>query len=135
MGSGDCWDRWRQFCQRSHSNPKGTFPTDQRVGGGPLSALFESPARVRIIGAFVAERGRDLGVSGVARLADVVRSTVYRHLDDLERLGIVEHSRDVQAGHSSMYQLDEDSDIAELLYQLEGITLERLLEVEGHLDE
>lgn len=108
---------------------------DQRVGGGPLSELFESPARVRIIGAFVAERGRDLNVSDVARLADVARSTVYRHLDELERLGVIEHSRDVQAGHSSMYQLNEDSDIAELLYKLEGVTLKRLLEVDGHLDE
>lgn len=109
--------------------------SDEYVGGGPLSELFESPARVRIIGAFVAERGRDLSVSDVARLADIARSTVYRHLDDLERLGVIKHSRDVQAGHSAMYQLNEDSDIAELLYKLEGVTLERLLEVEGHLDE
>lgn len=109
--------------------------SDEYVGGGPLAELFESPARVRIIGAFVAERGRDLSVSDVARLADVARSTVYRHLDELERLGVIEHSRDVQAGHSSMYQLNEDSDIAELLYKLEGVTLKRLLELDGHLDE
>lgn len=108
---------------------------DQRVGGGPLGALFESPARARIIGAFVAERGRDLSVSDVARLADVARSTVYRHIEDLQRLGVIEHSRDVQAGHSPMYQLDEDSEMAELLYQLEGVTLKRLLELDGHVDE
>lgn len=107
---------------------------DQCPGGGPLGVLFESPARVRIIGAFVAERGRDLSVSDVARLADVARSTVYRHIDDLEELGIVEHSRDVQAGHSPMYQLNEDSELADLLYRLEGVTLQRLLELDGHLE-
>lgn len=107
-------------------------------GGGegqPLSVLFGSPARVRIIEAFVAERGRDLSVSDVARLSDVARSTVYRHLEDLEELGVIAHMRDTQAGHSARYQLNDDSEISELLFKLEGVTLRRLLELDGQLGE
>lgn len=102
---------------------------------GPLERLLGPPARTRIVEAFVAERGRDLTVSDVARLADVARSTVYRHIEDLETLGVVEHARDGRDGHSPRYQLNDDSEVATLLYRLEGATLRRLLEVEGHLAE
>lgn len=102
---------------------------------GPLITLFSGPARVKIIEAFVAERGRDLSVSDVARLSDTARSTVYRHLDDLEELGVIEPTRETGEGHSTRYQLNEDSQIAELLYKLEGVTLQRLLELdEGELE-
>lgn len=100
----------------------------------PLIHLFGSPARIRILSAFVAEQGRDLSTSDVARLAGVARSTVYDHLDDLLELGVIEHTRDVQAGHSPMYQLNEDSEIVEYLYKLEGVTLKRLLELDGELE-
>lgn len=65
---------------------------------GPLNRLFATDARTRIVEAFVAERGRDLTVSDVARLADVARSTVHRHIEDLETLGVVEHARDGRDG-------------------------------------
>lgn len=100
----------------------------------PLAHLFGSPAKTRILSAFIAERGRDLSTSDVARLAGVARSTVYDHLDDLLELGVIEHTRNVQAGHSPMYQLDEDSEIAEYLYKLEGATLKRLLALDGELE-
>lgn len=103
-------------------------------GGEPLATLFGSPARVRILEAFVAERGRDLTVSDVARLSDTARSTVYRHLEDLKELGVIVHTRDTGDGHSSRYQLNDDNDIAKLLFKLEGVTLRRLLEIDGHLD-
>lgn len=97
----------------------------------PLMHLFGTPARTRILSVFVAERGRDLSKSEVARQAGVARSTVYDHLDDLEALGVIEHTRDTQAGHSERYQLNDDSAIAEYLYKLEGVTLRRLLEMDG----
>lgn len=103
---------------------------DSIIEDAPLPTLFKSPARVRIVQAFVEERGRDLTVSDVARLSDTARSTVYRHLDDLEELGVIVHTRDGQDGHSPMYQLNEDSEIAELLYKLEGVTLQKLLETD-----
>lgn len=109
--------------------------TEEDAGGemarrGPLITLLSGPARVRILESFVAERGRDLSVSDVARLSDTARSTVYRHLDDLQELGVVEHTRTTASGHSARYQLNEDSDIAELLYQLEGVTLRKLIDLE-----
>jgi len=116
-------------------------PAHETEGGGselnarsPLITLLSSPARVKIIEAFVQERGRDLSVSDIARLADTARSTVYQHLDDLEELGVVEFARSTGDGHSKRYQLNEDSQIAELLYKLEGVTLRRLLELDGELE-
>jgi DNA-binding transcriptional ArsR family regulator len=98
----------------------------------PLEALFGDSARVSIIGAFVAERGRELSVSEVARLAEVSRSTVYRHIDDLLALGVVEHTRDGDAGHSPRYTL-ADTQVGELCWKLEGVALKTLLEKEGEL--
>jgi len=93
----------------------------------PFVPLFGQPARTKILAAFVSERGRDLNVSYVAELAGVARSTVYDHLDDLQDLGVIEHTRDV--GGSPMCQLNEESDVAEELVRLEGVTLRRLFEM------
>lgn len=101
--------------------------------GAPFGALFGDAARTRILSALVAERGRDLSKSEIARQAGVARSTVYDHIDELTELGVIEHTRDTQAGHSPRFTLNEDSDIGELLYQLEGVTLRRLLEIDGEL--
>lgn len=90
--------------------------------------LFGQPARTKILAAFVSERGRDLNVSYVADLAGVARSTVYDHLDDLRDLGVIEHTRD--EGGSPMYQLHEEGDVAEELVRLEGVTLNRLVEMD-----
>lgn len=95
----------------------------------PLVRLLGTPARVRIASVFIAERGRDLTKSEVARQAGVARSTVYDHLEDLERLGVVEHTR-TEADYSPRYRLAEDSAVATKLHELEGVTLQRLLGVE-----
>lgn len=99
----------------------------------PLMSLFGSPARTKILSVFVAERGRDLTVSQLARQAGVSRSSVYNHIDELLELGVVEESRTTNDGHSPLYQLNDESEIADLCYKLEGITLRRLLEIEGHV--
>jgi len=102
--------------------------TESYAEDSPFMALFGQPARTKILAAFVSERGRDLNVSYVADLAGVARSTVYDHLGDLQDLGVIEHTRDV--GGSPMYQLNEDSKIAEELVRLEGVTLNRLFEMD-----
>lgn len=102
--------------------------TDSYAEESPFMALFGQPARTKIVAAFVSERGRDLNVSYIADLAGVARSTVYDHLDDLRELGVVEHTRDV--GGSPMYQLNENSDVSAELVRLEGVTLNRLLEMD-----
>jgi DNA-binding MarR family transcriptional regulator len=104
--------------------------TDHFAEEAPLTYLFGDNARAKIIGAFVSERGHDVSVSEVARLAGVARSTVYNHLDTLEQLGIIKHTRDIEGGHSSLYQFNEDSQIGELIYKLEGVTLQKLIDEE-----
>lgn len=96
----------------------------------PLMALFDKPAKTKILSVFVTERGRDLSKSDVARMGSVSRDRVYEYLDWLVDLGVVEHTRDTQGGHSPRYQLNGDSEIAEYLLKLEGVTLRRLLEIE-----
>lgn len=108
--------------------------TDAYADGTPLMHLFGTPARTKILSVFVAERGRDLSKSEIARQAGVARSTVYDHLNDLDDLGVIEHTRDTQDGHSERYQLNEDSDIADYLYKLEGVTLRRLLEMDTQVE-
>ena len=99
--------------------------------GTPLVELFGKPGRTKLVSVFVDERENDLSVSELARQAGVARSTVYDHLDDLVELGIVQETR--ETGPSTRYQLDNDDEIAELLYQLDGLVLKRLLEMDGEL--
>lgn len=108
---------------RPKSDPDGAYAEE-----APLMALFGTPARTKLVSVFVAERGRDLSVSELARQAGIARSTVYDHLDELQELGVVEHTRDTRDGHSKRYELNEESEIGERLYELEGLTLQRLLE-------
>lgn len=99
----------------------------------PLMALFGTPARTKLVSVFVAERGRELTVSQLSRQAGVSRTTVYEHLDTLLELGVIEETQATNDGHSPLYRLDEDNDIAEHCYMLEGITLRRLLENDDHI--
>jgi len=83
------------------------------------------PARTRLLSVFVDEREYDLTVTELADQAGVARSTVYDHLDDLLDLGVIEETR--ETGGSTRYQLNEDSEIAEELYKLDGLVLQQLL--------
>jgi Fic family protein len=106
--------------------PSGTLHSDSSnlAEEGPIATLFSGPARTRIIEAFVANSDRELNVSDIARLSDTARSTVYRHIEELEKLEIIEP---VGEG-TKRYTLNRDDEIAEFLHKLEGVTLKRLLE-------
>ena len=99
--------------------------------GTPLVELFDQHGRTKLISVFVDERQNDLNVSELVRQAGMARSTVYDHLDDLVELGIVKETR--ETGPSTRYQLDTDDEIAELLYQFDGLVLKRLLETDSQL--
>ena len=98
----------------------------------PLVNLFGKPARVRILSVMVDERKNDLSISEIARQAGVARSTVYDHLDYLLDLGVINHTR--TSGASERYQLNPESQIGELLYQLDGVVLRRQLELRDDVD-
>lgn len=102
--------------------------------GAPLMALFGTPARTKILSVLLSERGRDLSKSEIARQANVSRSTVYEHLDEFVELGVVQPTRITGGGHSQRYQFDDGSQIGAALHKLEGVTLRRLLVLDGELD-
>jgi DNA-binding transcriptional ArsR family regulator len=106
--------------------------TEAFADDAPLMKLFGQPARTRLISVFVDEREYDLNVSELAEQAGVARSTVYDHLDTLAELGVVEQTR--ETGNSKRYQLNQDSQLAELLNKLEGVTLRTLLENRDDVD-
>ena len=105
-----------------------TATTEAYADDAPLVVLFGSPAMTKMISVFVAERGRDLSKSEIARQAGIARSTVYDHLDHFLGLGIIEETRTTQGGHSTRYQLNNENAVAAKLYELEGLTLRLLLE-------
>lgn len=112
--------------------PKRQDELEPYAEGTPLTVLFGSSARVRIVSALLGEDDYDVNVSDLARLAGVARSTVYEHIDELRALGVVEQTRTV--GDSPMYRFDRDSEVGERIASLEGVTLRRLLELGGHLE-
>lgn len=97
----------------------------------PLVVLFGQPARAKIIAVLVADREYDLSISEIARQAGVARSTVYDHLDDLKQLGVAAESR--KTGNSQRYELAE-TDVAQRLYELEGLVLHRILEARDDVE-
>lgn len=98
---------------------------------GALPTLFKSQERAKIIEAFVTNKSRKLNVSDVARLSDTSRTTVYEQLARLTELGIVD---EVDYGASTFYTLNEDDELAETLFKLQGITLRRLYELDEETD-
>ncbi|WP_435130314.1 winged helix-turn-helix domain-containing protein [Halobaculum sp. D14] len=94
---------------------------------GAIATLFSGPARTRVIEAFVANASRELNVSDIARLSDTARSTVYRHLDELQDLGLI---KEFGEEGGKRYTLDEEDELATLLRKVEGVTLQRLLDMQ-----
>lgn len=99
----------------------------------PLMALFGAPARTKLLSVFVAEKGRELTISDLSRQAGISRTTVYEHIDELLELEVITETGSTNDGHSTLYRLNDDSEIADLCYKLEGATLHQLLENEGHV--
>lgn len=89
-----------------------------------LTKLVGDHPKVKILAALLSESQHDITISDIARLANVHRTTVYDHLDDLTALGVVEHTR--RAGGSPMYQINHESPIAQHLEELELALFERM---------
>ncbi|ELY96637.1 hypothetical protein C482_15453 [Natrialba chahannaoensis JCM 10990] len=92
----------------------------------PLVELFGEGARARLLSVFATKRGREFSVTELSRQAGVTRKTVYDHLNKLEKLGVV---KSVDTGQANRYTT-ADSEVAEKLYELNGVTLQRLLDSE-----
>ncbi|MFY4815011.1 winged helix-turn-helix domain-containing protein [Haloarcula sp. AONF1] len=112
--------------------PQATAESETTLTGrGSLPTLFQSQERARIIEALVTNKSRELNVSDIARLSDTTRGTVYEQLKRLTELGIV---KEVDHGASSFYTLNEDDELGEMLYKLQGLTLHRLYEIDDEVE-
>lgn len=107
-----------------------TEPDISYADESPLVTLLGNAGKTKMLSAFVTERGRELTISEIARFSGVARSTVYDHIDALLELGVIKHTRDTNDGHSALYQLNEESEIADLLYKLDGVILSELIDEE-----
>jgi DNA-binding transcriptional ArsR family regulator len=67
--------------------------------------------------AFVGKADRDLSAREVSDIAGIHPSTFNEHVGDLLDLGVVIETR--QSGNAQLYQLNEDSDAAADLEQLQ----------------
>lgn len=81
-----------------------------------LTELLGETPRVKIIAVLLKE-GRDISVSQIAERGGMSRSSVYRHIDPLITIGVVEQTREI--GGSPLYQIDKQSPVAQKLAELE----------------
>lgn len=98
-----------------------------------LATLFGDGPRVKIL-AVLLQQGRDTNVSTIADIGGMSRSSVYRHIDDLISLGVVEQTREI--GGSPLYQINKDNTVATKLAELEWELVDVVAgEEEGELDD
>jgi len=103
-----------------------TESTDAAYADGtPLVELFGDTARSRLLSVFATKPSREFTVSELAEQAGVTRKTVYQHLEDLEERGVMVG---VDGGRGTRYTANEDSQIHQKLYELNGVTLQDLLD-------
>lgn len=81
-----------------------------------LTMLFGDSPKVKIL-AVLLKQGRDTNVSTIADLGGMSRSSVYRHIDTLINLDVVEKTREVSG--SPLYQVNRQSAVAQKLGELQ----------------
>lgn len=97
-----------------------------------LTRLLGDSPQVKIL-AVLLKGGRDINVSQIAESGGMSRSSVYRHIDTLITLGVVEQTREI--GGSPLYQINKDSPVAEKLAELEWELVDELAGETGQEDE
>jgi len=85
--------------------------------GTALTEMLGDGPKVKILSAFLAEPDYDLNKTEVADMAGISRNTVYRHLDDLTKMGVVVETR--KTGGSQRYKINKDNPAAKKLAELE----------------
>ncbi|WP_256549395.1 winged helix-turn-helix domain-containing protein [Natrinema caseinilyticum] len=95
-----------------------------RTGGSAVITVLGVHPKTCILLALLADPDRDYNMTDIARLADIGRSTVYRHIDDLLELGLIEKTR--KAGNAQMSQINKGSETAESFADFERKIIEAL---------
>lgn len=98
-----------------------------------LVQLFGDSPKVKII-AVLLQQGRDTNVSTIAEIGGMSRSSIYRYIDDLIDLGVVEKTREI--GGSPLYQINKDSLVSQKLAELEWELVDKMAkELDEEVDE
>ncbi len=108
------------------------YDSDGSTGSASLlSRVFGTRGKAEIIAVLVTKSNREFSVREIANLAGLDRSHTYEPLKDLVDIGLVVETRKV--GNSQLYQINQDSDSAHLIAELQfclaeefGETIHRL---------
>ena len=92
-----------------------------------FTKLFGNHPRTKILIAFLGDPKHDLNAEQIAESAGLSTSTVYKHIDHLEELGVVSKSRKVSG--SQMYRLETNDPLVEHLGQLQVGLSQRMAEI------
>lgn len=93
-----------------------TGSSDGPEGSVVVDVLGDHP-KTRILLAVLTDPDRDYNMTDIAELADTDRSTVYRHIDDLIEIGLIEQTRKV--GNAPMYQINQENGAAQAFGKFE----------------
>ena len=83
-----------------------------------LTELLGDHAKTRILGVFLAEP-KPISVTDIAELGGMSRSTVYRNIYDLRDLNVIVEIEAGAEGRTRLYEINQESDAARRLAQLE----------------
>ncbi len=89
-----------------------------------LTDALGGHSKTKILAVMIGDHTQDLTASDIARMAGIERSTFYDHIDELLDYGLIKITRD--AGNSTMYQINKESEAAQALTKFEWDLLDAL---------
>lgn len=92
----------------------------------PLVNIFGNPKVVEIADVLMDHPSADYSKKELAEITGVSEATIHRNWEAVERAGIVRETR--KYGNTTLYALDQDSDVVRALYQLDQALMDRLEE-------
>ena len=78
-------------------------------------AVGDTP-KIRVIEFLIEGKDFDYSLSDIAEGAEIGRTTLFRIWDDLEKTGIVKHTRDI--GNAKLYRVNRENLLAQKLIRL-----------------
>lgn len=102
-----------------------TTTTDEAYADGTVfTNVLGTHSKTKILAVMLGDHRQDLTASDIAHMAGIERSTFYDHVDTLLDYGVLKITR--QAGNSTMYQINKDSEAAQALAEFEWKLLDAI---------
>jgi DNA-binding transcriptional ArsR family regulator len=92
--------------------------------GTALTNVIGDHSKAKILAVMLGDHTQDLTASDIARMAGIERSTFYDHIDTLLDYGLIKITR--EAGNSTMYQINKDSEPAQAIAEFEWKLLDQV---------